>query len=149
MTDKYLGFTYRNKKLNMTESADFKGFIENSGNELSFFNTPDFSNEFVSPQFGERTYYLGNTKTNRIFSLKVQLDKITLKEYKEFLRWLDLDSKGLLIFDYNEKFGYDVKVNAISNSEFHVIPDCEEEEEEKYYIDLTIEFITTKDFASR
>jgi hypothetical protein len=83
--DRYLGFTYNGKSMNMTAEADFFGFIENDGNQLSFFNTPEFSNEFVSPQFGERTYYTGNTKSNRTFDLKIQLDKITLHKYREFL----------------------------------------------------------------
>jgi hypothetical protein len=83
--DRYLGFTYNGKSMNMTSEADFFGFIENDGNELSFFNTPEFNNEFVIPQFGEKTIYTGNTKSNRTFNLKIQLDKITLHKYREFL----------------------------------------------------------------
>jgi len=83
--DRYLGFTYNEKSINMTAEADFFGFIENEGNELEFFNAPDFTNEFVIPQFGEKTIYTGNTKSNRTFNLKVQLDKITLHKYREFL----------------------------------------------------------------
>jgi hypothetical protein len=132
----------------MTAEADFFGFIENDGNELSFFNTPDFSNEFVIPQYGERTYYTGNTKSNKTFSLKVQLDKITLHKYREFLEWLNLDSKGTLIFDYNPNYGYDVKVQSISPSEFHVTKKSNNNED-FYYVDLSIEFITVSDFAAR
>jgi hypothetical protein len=84
-TDQYLGFTYRGKTLGMNSSADFTGFIENSGNDLQFFNAPEFSNEFTTPQFGERTFYTGNTKSNRNLELNIQLDKITLAEYREFL----------------------------------------------------------------
>ncbi len=146
--DRYLGFTYNGKSMNMTAEADFFGFIENDGNELSFFNTPDFSNEFVIPQYGERTYYTGNTKSNRTFSLKVQLDKITLHKYREFLEWLNLDSKGTLIFDYNPNYGYDVKVQSISPSEFHVTKKSNNNED-FYYVDLSIEFITVSDFAAR
>lgn len=83
--DRYLGFTYRGKTMSMNSEADFYGFIENSGNDLSFANAPDFTNEFAVPQFGERTYYTGNTKSNRMFSLKIQLDKISLRKYREFL----------------------------------------------------------------
>jgi len=145
-TDNYLGFTYRGKTLGMKENADFTGFIENSGSDLQFFNTPDFTNEFVEMQFGERTFYRGNTKSNRSFDLNLQLDKITLTEYKEFLEWLNLDDKGFLVFDYNPDYGFEVKVNSISNSEFHVMK--EENCDDKYYINLSIGFITVNDFAS-
>lgn len=147
MTDNYLGFSYRGKALGMKSNSNFKGFIENDGNELSFFNTPDFSNEFVVPQFGDRTIYTGNTKNNRTFNLKIQLDKITLTDYRKFLEWLNPDSEGVLIFDYSTNYGYDVKVQSVSDSEFHVITDCTGEQE--YYIDLNVEFITVKDFAAR
>ena len=146
--DRYLGFTYNGKTMNMTAEADFFGFIENEGNELSFFNTPDFSNEFVVPQFGERTFYTGNTKSNRTFNLKIQLDKLTLYKYREFLEWLNLDSKGTLIFDYNPNYGYDVKVQSISPSEFHVTK-RKSHNEDFYYVDMSVDFVTTEDYAAK
>lgn len=146
--DQYLGFTYNEKSMNMTAEADFFGFIENDGNELSFFNAPDFSNEFVIPQFGDRTIYTGNTKNNRTFSLKIQLEKMNLRKYREFLEWLNPDDEGVLVFDYNKSYGYDVKVQSITNSEFHVVK-RRNHNEDFYYIDLQVDFITTKDFAAR
>jgi len=146
--DRYLGFTYNGKSMNMTSEADFFGFIENDGNELSFFNTPEFNNEFVIPQFGEKTIYTGNTKSNRTFNLKIQLDKITLHKYREFLEWLNPDSQGTLIFDYNPNYGYDVKLQSISQSEFHVLKKANHNED-FYYIDLAIDFVTTRDYAAR
>jgi hypothetical protein len=84
-TDQYVGFTYRNKTLSMEPNSDFIGFIENNGSDLQFFNAPDFSNEFVIPQFGEKTFYTGNTKSSRVIELNIQLDKITLSDYRDFL----------------------------------------------------------------
>ena len=146
--DRYLGFTYNGKAMNMTAEADFFGFIENEGNELSFFNTPDFSNEFVVPEFGERTIYTGNTKSNKTFSLKIQLEKLTLHKYREFLEWLNLDSQGTLIFDYSPNYGYDVKVQSISPSEFHVTK-RKNHNEDFYYVDMAVDFITVRDFAAK
>lgn len=146
--DRYLGFTYNEKTMNMTAEADFFGFIENEGSELSFFNTPDFSNEFIIPQFGERTIYTGNTKSNRVFNLKIQLEKLTLYRYREFLEWLNLDSQGTLIFDYSPNYGYDVKVQSISPSEFHVTRRSNHNED-FYYVDMTVEFVTVRDFAAK
>jgi len=146
--DRYLGFTYNDKTLNMTAEADFYGFIENSGNELSFFNTPGFNNQFVVPQFGEKTIYTGNTKSNRVFNLKVQLDKISLHDYRKFLEWLNPDSQGTLVFDYNPNYGYEVKVQSVSNSEFHVLKK-RNHNEDFYYADMSINFITVNDYAAK
>lgn len=145
-TDSYLGFSYNGKTLNMKPGADFTGFIENSGNDLQFFNTPDFTNEFVNTQFGEKTFYTGNTKTNRRLEFDIQLDKITLEKYKEFLEWLNLDDTGFLVLDYNSNYGFEVKIDSISNSEFHVTR--EDNCDDKYYVNLTISFITITDFAA-
>lgn len=146
--DRYLGFTYNGKSMNMTAEADFFGFIENSGSDLSFFNAPSFSNQFVIPQFGDRTFYTGNSKGNKTFSLKIQLEKLTLEKYRKFLEWLNPDSKGTLIFDYSPNYGYDVKVQSISPSEFHVTK-RKNHNEDFYYIDMTIAFITVEDFAAK
>lgn len=146
--DRYLGFTYNGKTINMTAEADFFGFIENEGNELLFFNTSDFSNEFVIPQFSDRTFYTGNTKSNRTFNLKIQLDELTLHKYREFLELLNPDSVGTLIFDYNPNYGYDVKVQSISPSEFHVLK-RNNNNEDFYYVDMSVDFITTEDYAAR
>lgn len=146
--DQYLGFTYNGKVMNMTAEADFFGFIENSGSDLSFFNAPDFSNQFVIPEFSDRTFYTGNTKGNKNFSLKIQLEKLTLSKYREFLEWISPDSKGRLIFDYSPNYGYDVKVQSITPSEFHVTK-RKNHNEDFYYVDMTINFITTEDYAAK
>lgn len=144
--DKYLGFTYRGKTLGMTSSADFTGFIVNEENDLLFFNAPEVGNEFAIPQFGERTFYTGNTKSNRNIELNIQLDKISLPKYKEFLEWLNFDDIGLFVFDYNDKYGFEVKVQSLSTSEFHVSK--EENCNDRYYANLTVVFTTVSDFAS-
>lgn len=141
MADKYLGFKYRDKTIGLDPNSDFQGFIENSGEDLMFSNSPEFSNEFISPQFGSETYYLGNTKSNRTFNLKIFLDSISLQKYREFLDWLNLDSKGTLIFDYNKNYGFEVKIDKIENSVFNPIEACESNEE-LYYVSVEVSFIT-------
>lgn len=145
MSDNYLGFEYNNKRLGITGSLDFVGFISNSGNDLRFFNTPNFSNEFTEVAFGERTYLNGVTKTNRSFSFNIELDEITLAEYRDFLDWLNPDSEGTLIFDYNTNYGYDVKVSSLSEGQFIV----KKGSPEKYFVSISLSFITTHDYAAR
>jgi hypothetical protein len=92
MTDKYIGFKYRGKSLGMSASSDFKGFIENNGADLKFFNTPTFTNEFTPIAYGDKTIYTGNTKNNKTFNFLIHLVEISLADYKSFLNWLNLDS---------------------------------------------------------
>lgn len=83
--DKYLGFSYRGIRLGMDNNADFKGFIENSGEDLVFNNSPEFDNEFAAIPYGSQTFYLGNSKSNRTFDLRINLVEIDLNDYRRFL----------------------------------------------------------------
>lgn len=146
--DKYLGFSYRGIRLGMDNNADFNGFIENSGEDLIFNNSPEFSNEFATVPFGNQTFYLGNSKTNRTFDFRVNLIEITLNDYRRFLNWLDLDSKGTLIFDYNENYGFDVKVNSIGSGQYTVITRCDNNRD-LYNVGIDLSFITTERYTAR
>lgn len=148
MADKYLGFEYNGKRLGINDASDFEGFIINSSDDFRFSNAPSFSNTFTELPFGERTYFSGVTKTNKTFNFNIQLDKILLSEYREFLEWLSPDSSGTLIFDYNPNYGYDVKLSSISEGEFQVVK-TSEHNEDFYYVSLSLSFITLHDFAAK
>lgn len=143
--DSYMGFTF-----NGTTLESYKGFIKNELEELAF-NMPTFSNSFVTPPYGNRPFYLGNTKEHRTFELDVVLNEVTLDEYRDFLDWLGMDKKGVLVFDYNPNYGYDVKLDSIGKANFVVVPDCSDENNpvDKYIIEVPIVFITTGDWAAK
>lgn len=137
----YIGFKYNGKSLGMKGTDDFKGFIVNDGEGLQFVNSPEFSNEFAQMPYGKQTFYLGNTQGNRMFTFNIVLKEISLQEYRDFLMWLGLDTQGVLSFDYNLKYGYDVKVDSIENGIFEVvIVDCDIR---KYNVELVVSFVTT------
>lgn len=137
----YIGFKYNGKSLGMKGTDDFKGFIVNDGEGLQFVNSPEFSNEFAQMPYGKQTFYLGNTQGNRMFTLEIALKEVSLQEYRNFLMWLGLDTKGVLSFDYNSKYGYNVKVDSIENGVFEVvIVDCDVR---KYNVELVVSFVTT------
>ncbi len=142
MADNYKSFTYKGISL----STSFNGFIINEGNDLIFFNPSQFSHEFTTPQFGNQSYFMGTNKENREFNFPILLQAQTLLEYKNFLRWLNPTSEGMLSFDYNNNFGYNVKVNSISEAKFTVNKDCIGEL--TYNIELEIGFITKNDWAA-
>lgn len=149
--DKYLGFTFNGESLGMESNNDFNGFIKNDFEELAF-NMPTFSNSFVTPTYGDKPFYLGNTKEHRTFDLDIVLNEITLDEYRSFLKWLGMDKKGILKFHYNLNYGYDVKLDSIGKANFVVVQQCKtngDPLEDKYIIEIPITFITTGDWAAR
>ena len=139
----YTDFKYKNTWLSSYNNA----FIINSGDDLKFFNQSNFNQDFTTPQFGNQSYFLGTTMENREFNFNITLPEITLSEYKEFLSWLDPRDEGILVFDYNQNYGYEVKVNSIGEGTFYVVPNCPEEN--KYNIEIQVGFITKNDWAAK
>lgn len=154
MDDKYIGFEYNGIKVNMEPNADIKGFILNEGEDLKFPSLPSFNNEFAFPKFGEISYFLGTTKENRTIGFTVALHEVTIQQYRNFLSQLSSDNPGysnILKFDYNEYFGYKVKLNSISEGKFVVSRTCvaNEDPTDLYYIELDLEFVTYNDWAAQ
>ena len=148
--DNYSSFNYKNESYSTTAyslSVDFNGFIINEGVDLTFFNASSFSHEFMTPQFANQSYFMGTTQENREFTFPILLKAVTMAKYKNFLRWLNPKDEGILWFDYNPYWGYDVKVNSISEGKFTVNQDCTNEL--TYNIELTVGFITKNDWAAR
>ena len=151
MSDKYLGFNYKNVSYSTTAYSlynDFKGFIINEGADLTFFNPSNFSHEFMTPQFGNQRYFMGTTQESREFVFPILLNGVTLIEYKNFLQWLNPKDEGILWFEYNDKWGYNVKVNSISEAKFTVNNNCSTPSLTTYNIELTVGFITKNDWAA-
>ncbi|GEM_PF-6875064 len=126
MADNYLSFNYKKSDYTGTSpfdgyrlNADFGGFVVNEGLDLTFFN-PSFSHDFTTPQFGNQSYFIGTTREAREFSFPIAFEDITLTEYRDVLRWLDGNGEGVLSFDYNANYGYDVKVNSITEAKYVV-----------------------------
>jgi hypothetical protein len=59
---------------------------------------------------------------------------------------MNLDDQGLLSFSYNSNYGFEVKVDSISDGEFHVTR--EDNCDDKYYVNLSVTFTTVSDFAA-
>jgi hypothetical protein len=86
MADKYLGFTYNGiHSFNDYITSGFKAYILNDGEDLKFFNTPAFSNEYAFPKFGESSVLLGINKENRILNYRILVKEVTLSNYRKFL----------------------------------------------------------------
>lgn len=141
---KYQDFLYKGEKL-----SDYNGFIINEGQDLKFFN-PTFNHEFASPQFTKKSYFLGTTIEKREFNFSIILKEITLQKYREFLAWLNPKDEGVLSFDYNPDYGYEVKLNSISEGTFYVVRECSSNQtSDKYNIELEVNFVTKNDWTAK
>lgn len=150
-SDKYLSFNYLNTIYSSTIVSlydSFNGFIVGEIGELKFFNPSSFNHEFITPQFGNQSYFMGTSQENREFEFQIMLMNSTLSNYKNFLRWLNPKNEGKLYFDYNSEWGYDVKVNRISEANFTVNNNCSTPSLATYNIELTVGFITKNDYAA-
>ena len=56
--------------------------------------------------------------------------------------------KGNLIFDYNENYGFDVKVNSIGIGTFDVITRCNNNND-LYNVGIDLSFITTERYTAK
>lgn len=125
--DEYLGFSWRG-----THSSAYNCFITNSGEDLKFISAPNFSNEFAQSMFQNKSYFLGTSIERRSLMLNLCCDRITLKEYRNLLKWLDLYEVGFFQLDYEPWYGYDVKIAALQ--EATKLPYYQNEQGEMLYI---------------
>ena len=144
----YIGFKFNGIEVK-PDASIYKGFIVNDGEDLKFYNLPSFSSEYVTPQFGRKSYLLGTTEEQKVIGFRIMLTSITLANYKKFLRAINPRAKGVLVFDYNENYGYDAKLSAVSEGTFTVVRDCDENQADLYNVELELEFVTVGDWRAK
>jgi hypothetical protein len=116
----------------------------NDKHSLQFVNAPGFSNNYADAMYQNKSYFLGTSVQRKTLTFKVACDRITLGEYREFLSWLNIYSIGFLQLDYEESYGYNVKLSALTESEKYPVYECNGEM--VYMVVLSLTFETTDDF---
>lgn len=110
--DEYMGFTWKN-----VHSSTYNCFIVNEDNGLTFVNAPSFSNQYASALYQNKSYFLGTSIERKSLTFKVACDRITLEEYRSFLKWLDIYSISNFFLDYDLWYGYNAKLAALTESQ--------------------------------
>lgn len=152
--DKYLGFKYRGVEIGIDKVGEhIPGFIINEEIDLRFFGVPGFMNERIEPLYGNSSYYTGTTISHKEIPLNLAFKEITLAQYKDILRLFDPKKQGMLIFDFNPDFGFNVKPESIEEGNFQVVynDQCVEGQEDNpdlYNLELTVVFTTVNDWAA-
>lgn len=133
--DNFSTFQWRGKNM-----FDFGVFIINDKKgSLKFYNGPGFSNEYSKPQFSTNSGDLIGVNFNRqSISFTVGVYWINAQDYRKLIAWLDPLVTGTIIFDFEPRYRYNVKLSKIGDSTRWVIG--EENGEKMYYTELSLTF---------
>lgn len=101
-TDPHLFFTFNN-----VYSRDWNLFIENNtkGGGDKIVASPDATISFVSPDYGTSTYMSGVSKGQRTFSHTLAASHLTVDEVRYIAKWLEIGTKGFLVYDTDTNWG--------------------------------------------
>ena len=140
--DEYTDFTF-----NGVRSSQMKVWITNS-RDIMFRLTPEFTDNFVSPSYGNVQLLNSTNKNKSSYPLKCIAIDITMQDWRAIQQWLSPDSVGRLEFDFNDRTYYNAKISkAITGTTFvrgtydRLIGDL-------YIIEFSLEFTTVDDFAA-
>lgn len=120
---------------------NYGAFITNK-NDLKFYNGPQFSNTYAQPQYNTSALLEGVTFKVQQIKFKIGVYWISDKEYREFINWLNPYSIGTLIFDFDTKWGYRVKLaNREDSTRYCIGYEWEDgESKRRYYTEMTLTF---------
>ena len=135
--DEYNYFSWNNKN-----SKDLKMFIisgDQGSNGVNFYNGPSFSNEYSKPQFEKaNSNFLGVSFQTQKIKFKVGMFDFTIDEYRKARHWLDEYVISKLVFGFDTKWGYLVKLANIQDSQRYNVG--MRNGEETYYTEFDLEF---------
>lgn len=124
---------------NMAE--EFHAFIINeSKGSLKFYNGPSFSNSYVQPQFeSSSSRYAGTTFKTQQISFTIGVYAVTEELYRKLIYVLHPYTIGNLIFGFNKKLRYVVKLaNILDSTRYFVGYDINGKE--LFYTELSLTF---------
>ena len=140
--DNYTNFTF-----DELPSESFKVWITNK-NDLKRNMSPNFSDKFNTPTYGQIRYHEGTTIDKQDFKLSCVAVDVTLTEWKAISEWLSPLKSGKLMFDWNDKYYYMVKVSKAISGTMFVKSTFDSTMGQLYIITFDIEFTTVSDWAA-
>lgn len=97
---------------------NFGAFIINDKKgSLKFYNGPSFSNEYSKPQFDNNGGNLvGVTFNKQTISFSIGVYWISEADYRKLINWLSPLITSYIIFDFEPKYRYNVKLSKMGDS---------------------------------
>lgn len=138
---------YTNFSFNEQDSSSFKVWITNK-NDLKRNMSPNFSDKFNSPTYGQIRYHEGTTIDKQDFKFSCVAVNVTLTEWRAITEWLSPLVSGKLRFDWNEKYYYMVKLSKAPSGTMFMKSKIDNVMGQLYIINFDIEFTTVNDWAA-
>lgn len=141
--DNYTDFTF-----NGVRSSQMNVWITNS-RDIKLVATPEFSDTFITPLFGNQQIYSNTNITKSTFSVQCIAINITLNDWRAIQQWLSPNIIGHLEFDFNDRTYYNAKISkAISGVSF-VQGTLDSILGDLHIVTFSVEFVTVGDFAAK
>lgn len=116
--DKFCTFLWRGADM----FQSFGAFIINGGEDLKFYNSPSFSNEYSKPQFESAAGNLiGVTFETQKISFKVGVYWISEEDYRLLINFLHPYEINTLSFSFDSDYYYSVKLSNLEDSTRYVV----------------------------
>lgn len=80
--------------------------------------TPDFTDKFNTPTYGQIRYYEGTTVDKQDISFQCVAVGITANEWRAITNWLSPLTIGKLRFEWNPHYYYVVKLSKAISGEY-------------------------------
>ena len=114
MMDEFMDFQWR-------EQSAFENFgafiINDKKGSLKFYNGPDFSNEYTKPQYDSNGGELVGVNFNKqSISFTIGVYWISIEHYRLLINWLDPLVTNYIIFGFDDKYRYNVKLSKRADS---------------------------------
>ena len=140
--DNYTNFTFDDLK-----SENFKVWITNK-NDLKWNMSPNFSDKFNTPTYGQIRYHEGTTVDKQDFKLSCVAVNVTLDEWRAITEWLSPLKSGKLTFDWNDKYYYMVKLSKAPSGTIFIKNKIDNVMGQLFIVTFDLEFTTVYDWAA-
>ena len=138
---------YTNFSFNDIESENFKIWITNK-NDLQRNMSPNFSDKFNAPTYGQTRYYEGTTIDKQDFKLSCVAIGVTMEEWRAITQWLFPLTVGKLRFGWNTKYYYMVKLSKAPTGTMFIKNRIDKVMGQLYIVEFQLEFTTIGDWAA-
>ena len=108
--DCYMYFTFAG-----VYSKQYNLFITNSKG-FTKVNSVGGSVKTETPDYQNRNYYLGTTKSKKTIKIDVATEGLSYDKYKEMMSWLEEGRTGFLYFDSDADWGWDVVISKMGDA---------------------------------
>lgn len=138
---------YTNFSFNDLHSKNFKVWITNK-NDLKRNMTPNFTDKFNTPTYGQVRYYEGTTIDKQDITFNCVAINITANEWRAITNWLSPLAVGKLRFDWNPHYYYVVKLSKAITGEYWALNNVDPILGNLYNVTFSVSFSTVYDWAA-